>query len=43
MQFSDANTAVQHMNYWYVFVVLRKFYVAVQKSKYSRCTVTHDC
>ena len=42
---SDANTAdVPYMDYWHVFLVLFKFYVAVQKYNYSCCTaVAQHC
>ena len=33
--------AVPYMDYWYVIVLLSKVYVAVQKYKYSCCTVAH--
>ena len=38
VRLSDAYTAaVPYMDYWYVFVVLSKFEVAVQKHNYSCC------
>ena len=44
VRLSDANTAaVLYMDYWYVSVVLSKFYVAVQKCNYSCCTVAQHC
>ena len=44
VRLSDANTAaVPYIDYWYVFVVLSKFYVALQKCNYSCCTVAQNC